>query len=147
MEKVILKVEGSQTDALGETTNIKFMSEGQYYYKDGTGYILYNEMDSRGMEGTKTLLKIADNTVRLVRKGKVAHEQFFSYGEKSDSNYRTPFGDIKITVYTKKLAIDKGLISSSIHIIYDMSIDDAWQSNNELHVEITAADKTSEYLN
>ncbi|TCS77151.1 DUF1934 domain-containing protein [Pectinatus cerevisiiphilus] len=147
MEKVILRVEGSQTDSLGETTNLQFVSEGQFYHKDGMSYVLYNEVNSSGMEGTKTLLKITDDSIKLVRKGKVEHEQFFSSGAKSASRYKTPYGDVKISVHTKKLDINKGFISSSIHVSYEMAINDKWQSDNELHIEITAADKTSIYLN
>ncbi|MDQ0202417.1 DUF1934 domain-containing protein [Pectinatus haikarae] len=147
MERVILKVEGSQTDALGEITNLEFVSEGQCYHKNGMSYVLYDEVSSSGMQGTKTLLKIADDSIRLVRKGKIEHEQFFSSGLKSASRYKTPYGEIKISVHTKKLDIDKGFISSSIHVFYEMAIDGKWQSDNELHIEITAADKTSKYLN
>ncbi|WP_196594470.1 DUF1934 domain-containing protein [Pectinatus sottacetonis] len=147
MDKVILTVEGSQIDILGDTTSIEFIAEGQYCQKNGISYILYNETKSSGMEGTKTLLKIADNTVHLIRKGNISQQQFFSDGVKSDSQYQTPYGSMKIAVLTKKITIEKGTISSSVYINYDMLINGAWQSNNELHIEVTAADRKSEYLN
>ncbi|WP_196592261.1 DUF1934 domain-containing protein [Pectinatus frisingensis] len=147
MEKVILKVEGTQTDLLGEKTSLEFLSEGQYYCKNGMSYVLYDESDSNGMEGTKTLLKIAGDSLRLVRRGTIENEQFFSNGVKSDSHYHTPYGDIKISVDTKQIDITMGSISSSIHVFYDVLIDGKWQSNNELHIEIVAADRQSRYLN
>lgn len=147
MEKVILKVAGSQTDALGETTNLEFTSEGQFYHKNGMSYILYEETSSSGMGRTKTLLKIAADSVGLVRKGDIEQEQLFSSGVKSASKYHTPYGDIEVSVHTKKIDIAKGSISSSVHLFYEMSVDDKWLSSNELHIEVTAADSESKYLN
>lgn len=147
MEKVILKVEGSQIDSLGETTNLEFISEGQYYYKNGMSYVLYDESPAGGMAGTKTLLKISDNSLQLIRRGSVEHEQLFAKGKDSISSYKTPYGDLSMSVHTESLDISKGFISSSIRVLYKMKIGEHWQTDNELHIEITAADKTSKYLN
>lgn len=147
MEKVILKVEGSQTDSSGETTNLQFVSEGQYYQKNGISYVLYNEAIAGGMDGTKTLLKINGDSIGVVRRGSVQQEQFFANGAQSISLYKTPYGAIDMSVRTKNINIDKGAISSSIHICYELAIGNKWQSDNELNIEITAADKKSKYLN
>lgn len=138
MDKVVVTVIGVQKDAFGEENRIELVSVGKHYMKNGVHYVLYNDSAVSGMEGTSTLLKVEAAKVTLIRKGAVMQEQHFSEAAKSRSLYKTPFGTFRLSVLTHKLTVCYGSVSGTIDIAYDLSIDDNFQSGNQLHIEICA---------
>lgn len=147
MNKVLVTVIGVQKDEAGEENRIELISVGKHYCKNGVHYILYEDSEISGMEGTTTLLKVADGSVSLIRKGKIMQEQYFALDKKSLSTYTTPYGRLKLSVLTKKLDIQYGVISGSIEIDYELSIDGKWQSDNQLQIKVCADGVTCSNIN
>lgn len=147
MDKVIVTVVGIQKDGLGEENRIELVSIGKHYYKNGVHYILYNDGEISGMDGTSTLLKISEKDVTLVRKGTIMQEQYFAEAVESASLYKTPYGNLNLSVLTHKLTISYGSISGNIDIVYGLSIDGKWQSDNEMHIEICAEQAKNSQMN
>ena len=147
MNKVVITVIGIQKDAMGEENRIEFVTTGTHYFKNGIHYVLYEDSEVSGMEGTSNLLKIADHHVTLVRKGAVSQEQHFELAKKSSSVYRTPYGRLTLTVLTNKLDICYGSISGNIDIVYELSIDGHWQSENQLQISVCADAETYSHMN
>ena len=137
MNKVVVKVLGNQKDIYGEENNIEVVSVGKHYCKNDVHYVLYNDSENLGVDHTSTLLKIDKDNVTLIRKGKVEQTQFFKKLETSSSNYKTPFGNMRLTVLTKELDIAFGTVTGDIVIDYELAIDGQWQSENELRINIS----------
>lgn len=138
MDKVIVTVVGLQKDSFGEENRIELTSVGKHYYKNGIHYILYDDCEISGMQGTTTMLKITDSDVTLVRKGKVVQEQHFTLDKKSSSSYTTPYGQMELSVLTKKIDIDYASVSGDINIAYELAVNGQWQSDNQLNITICA---------
>ena len=137
MNKVVVKVLGNQKDIYGEENKIEVVSVGKHDCKNDVHYVLYNDSESLGVDHTSTLLKIDKDNVTLIRKGKVEQTQFFKKLETSSSNYKTPFGNMRLTVLTKELDIAFGTVTGDIVIDYELAIDGQWQSENELRINIS----------
>lgn len=135
MEKVIVKVRGEQTGADGETNAIEVVAEGRHYEKNGLHYVIYD--DHMADEAISTMLEIEPHRLHLRRNGAVAQDQYFMNGMESTSEYRTPFGSMKLSVLTKNMEIAYGTVSGEIHVDYVMAVDGAWQSDNALHISIS----------
>ena len=134
MEKVIVKVRGEQTGADGETNAIEIVAEGRHYYKNGMHYVLYD--DKMADEAVSTILKIEPDRLHLTRSGAVAQEQHFMRGTESTSEYKTPLGNLTLSVQTKDMKIAYGTVSGEIHVDYALAINGAWQSDNALHISV-----------
>lgn len=138
MNKVWVTVIGIQKDAFGEENRIELTTTGTQHFKNGVHYILYEDSEISGMEGTTTLIKASEQRVSLIRKGSVAQEQHFELGKKSDSVYATPHGKLRLSVLTHKLDVDCGVAAGNLEITYELSIDGKWQSENQLQIQICA---------
>lgn len=138
MNKVWVTVIGIQKDAFGEENRIELTTTGTHHFKNGVHYILYEDSEISGMEGTTTLVKASGQRVSLIRKGMVAQEQHFELGKRSDSVYTTPYGNMQLTVLTHKLNVACGIASGNLEILYELSIDGKWQSENQLQIQICA---------
>ena len=147
MDKVIVKIIGSQTDGTGEVNRIELVAECRHYYRNGKHYVLYDDTMTNTEEKTATVLKIAADSLTLLRQGGVVQEQHFQPRQEHTSVYRTPYGNLDLSVKTEKIAIVFGTISGNIDVAYAMSVNGQWQSSNELHIEISAADTDSRRLN
>lgn len=147
MNKVLVKVIGLQKDGFGEENCIELISIGKHYNKNGIHYVLYEDSEISGMDSTTTLLKIAADQVTLIRKGKVMQEQHFELLKKSSSTYTTPYGNLTLSVLTKKLEISYGEVSGNIDIEYELTVDGKWQSNNQLNIKVCADGVTCSNIN
>lgn len=136
MNKVVVSVLGVQKDVYGEENHIELVTVGRHHLKNGVNYITYH--DSQGMDGTDTLLKVGGDCVTLVRKGQVEHKQKFKLKEISSSLYRTPYGDMTLTIVTNHLNICFGSASGTIDIDYELMVDGQWQSANHLYIKVCA---------
>jgi uncharacterized beta-barrel protein YwiB (DUF1934 family) len=147
MDKVIVKVISRQMDAAGEVNHIEMMAEGRHYYRNGKHYILYDDRTLGDHEKTSTVLKIAADSLLLMRKGEVVHEQFFAQKQESSSVYHTPYGEMDMLVRTNKLEIVYGNVSGNIDVDYTLAINGVLQGNNELHIAVCAAASEKHKLN
>ncbi len=134
MDNVIVRVRGEQTCADGETNQIEVVAEGRHFYKNGLHYVLYD--DHMADEPISTTLKIAPDSVLLLRRGAISQEQRFVEGVESTGEYRTPFGSLSLSVATSHMEVACGDVSGEIHVDYAMFVNGAWQSDNALHIEI-----------
>ena len=73
-------------------------------------------------EKTATVLKIAADSLTLLRQGGVVQEQHFQPRQEHTSVYRTPYGNLDLSVKTEKIAIVFGTISGNIDVAYAMNV-------------------------
>lgn len=144
MDKVKVKVTGLQADFSGEETKIEMMAEGRHYYKAGRHYIFYEDGLDEAQSIT-TVLKIEEASFSISRHGQVEHEQYFAPHEESNGIYKTPYGDIPLTVRTDSLAIAFAAISGNIDVAYALSSEGKPLGANKLHIEIIAAGETADH--
>ena len=108
----------------------------------GKHYVIYEDdavQDGKdGSEGSRvsTVLKIGGGTMTLLRKGALEQEQRFEKGREHTSIYRTPYGNIDLSVRTEALSVDYGEVAGRIDIRYGLWVNGAFQSQNRLHIEI-----------
>lgn len=136
---VLVTVVGTQRDAEGDENRIELVTTARHYQKNGVEYIIYHESAVSGLEHTTTALKVYPERVALVRMGGIEQKQEFMVGQKSHSTYITPYGVLKMGIYTHTLDIffneAQGTVGS-IDIHYDLEIDGRWQSANSLSITV-----------
>ncbi|MDQ0162649.1 DUF1934 domain-containing protein [Bacillus alveayuensis] len=84
-----------------EKEKFEFYTTGQYYTKDKYIYLSYLEEQDFGQ--IKTLLKISDEEVLLIRSGAINMRQRFKENVETVTNYETPYGMMRLVTHTKSL--------------------------------------------
>jgi len=137
-EQRLIKVIGTQRDAQGEENKIELVTEGNYYRKKDSLYLVYEESEISGMEGATTTLKIeGEKKVSMRRFGSTVSQLIFEEGKNFTSQYSTQYGNFEMKILTKKLYIEigDGSKNGSIEIYYDVRITGLANTSNELKVE------------
>ena len=100
---IILTISGLHvTD--GETDDpVEVMSPGQYYFKNGKHYVVYDEVMD-GIDGVvKSTLKFTEDQVELFRNGVASTRMIFQKQQEHMALYQTPMGPLSISLYTEDI--------------------------------------------
>jgi len=140
MKEITLKITAEIKQKGGEDSDIELISEGQYYNKNNSIYLMYEESEVSGMKGGKTALIIRNGIVTMKRFGTGSADMIFEKGKRNNSDYHTPYGVFDMEIFTDALKID--LVESGdgirghIDITYLLSIKNLSESKNRLRIEV-----------
>ncbi|MDR0852558.1 MAG: DUF1934 domain-containing protein [Clostridiales Family XIII bacterium] len=144
MKDILLKIIGSQISA-NETnkdtsSDMEFITEGRFFKKGDSLYLVYDESELSGMEGCTTSLKITGNKIRMKRYGEdvgIETAIEFEKGKRFNGYYETPFGSVEMEVLTNE--VTNRLNSEgegSLDIDYHVNLKGLAESRSKLSIEI-----------
>lgn len=140
MEKAIIEIKTTQTSSdTRETDVIELITEGKFYEKNGSSYLLYEETELTGMEGTTTNIKISKDMVTMRRFGNVRSVMEFKPGVRHNATYDTFYGSVSTELLTRKVDVQidtKNKLNLKVNIKYDIAVKGMFEGSNVM--EITA---------
>lgn len=119
-KEIILTISGLHvTD--GETDDpVEVLSPGQYYFKNGKHYVVYDEV-MEGIDGVvKSTLKFTEDQVELFRSGAASARMVFQKQQEHMAVYQTPMGPLSISLYTEDIISDFTEERMNLEIIYSL---------------------------
>lgn len=117
-----------------------------------SGTLLMNKNDNAVLEYTETqqddesgemitsliTLSIEKDRVTMTRKGDYSNVMVFMPDHRFEGVYQTPFGNMDMAVFSRGVRCSIGETKGSVHLKYQLDIQGAYTSTNELHLEYTA---------
>ncbi len=104
-KEVELTIKGFQKYDTHEDNDLQTSTKGEYYYRNGSHYVLYEEHTEGFAETTKSMLKLKDGVLEMTRKGLVNTSMVFEKDKETVSRYKTPFGEMLLGIRTKDLRV------------------------------------------
>ena len=140
MDNFLITINGfQQTVGDTENENIELTTAGEFEYENELYYIDYDESEATGLDGCHTNIEIGMDYVSLQRTGAITTDMLYIEGKKTYSMYNTPFGQMMVGIYTKKLNIDVDDKGGNISIEYSLDLNDKPWGNNNLKINIREA--------
>ena len=131
---VLLAIKGLQFDGSEEDTEIETVTSAEYYKKNNSHYVIYEEV-FEGFEGTtKNILKFKDNSLDLTKKGLVNVHMIFEENKKNMTNYSTPYGDILIGIDASKIRMQEE--EEKIHLDVEYALEINYEHLADCHISI-----------
>lgn len=114
---------------------------GERVQRGSTIYIRYEEPDSGQPEQkqaakTMTTVKIAEDSLKVIRHGAVQSEQSFQLGRTLPGFYRSPYLGVQLSTETKQLAIHMGDVAGSVEWTYDMYVQEEFTGQFKIRITI-----------
>lgn len=141
MKEIMLKIVGKQIMADFEEEQLELITEGRYYEKGDSVYLVYDESEFSGMEGCTTSLKITGDKIKMKRYGQligVDTEIEFEKGKRFKGHYDTPFGSVEMEVLTNDIVnniqVSEG--KGSLNIDYHISLRGLTEGRSKLDIQI-----------
>lgn len=115
---------------------IELLTKGRFAEKDGKYYIIYEESEVTGFEGTTTTIKVSEDKLTLTRRGRFNSRMEFIRGEKRLCNYPTPYGAIPVAVDPISLETNLNGEGGSVDITYMLDLSNQLYAKNELKLRV-----------
>jgi len=122
---------------------IQFMTKGKLTLGDDDPAVLeYTESQQDEETGeintALVTLTLEKNRVTMTRRGECSNTMVFVPEQRFEGIYSTPYGDMDMAVYSRRVRCDIGEKRGSVHLKYQLDIQGAYASSNELHLEYAA---------
>jgi len=122
---------------------IQFMTAGKLWYKSPEEALLrYTESMQDEATGEITTnevsLSVAGGRVLLNREGPVSNSMVFAENQRYEGTYHTPYGEMAMGVMARGVSCDMGPEKGSVHLRYELNLQGAYTSTNELHLAYRA---------
>ena len=117
----------------GETDEpIETVTPGEYYFRNGKHYILYEEVQEGIAEVTKCMIKIGDDSVDLSKKGASGVHMIFQRDKKTRTSYQTPYGSLMLGFDSKMIRV----LESDLE--YDLEVEEEHLAECSLTLKVQA---------
>lgn len=100
-KEVLIAISGLQFE-VDEDQAVEVITVGEYYYKNGKHYILYEEVQE-GEGVTKNTIKISDHQVDILKKGANNVHMVFEENKQNLTYYNTMYGELLIRISTTRV--------------------------------------------
>lgn len=133
---VLLSIRGLYTEDNEEADSIETLAPGEFYIKEGSYYIFFEEIldDTTGI--TKSRIKYSEKCFELTRKGELSVHLLFEEGKKTLNTYQMPYGTLVVGLDTKRIEKTETDDEIKIRIDYAMEINYQQVSDNTIEVVI-----------
>lgn len=125
-KNVLIHVRGLQMMDMGDDQEpIEIVVPGEYYFRNGSHYLRYEELLDEGAEPTVNYIKISPEAMEVRKQGLVNVHMVFEQGKKNMTFYTTPFGTLQMGIAATGMELKES--ENSI----DMKVDYALDMNEE----------------
>lgn len=105
-----------------EAEKTEFITEGAFYFKNGSYYILYDENEELGMANCSVIVKVSEDRASVSRTGDFASKMNYKAGEATEFLYHTPYGKFPVILSTQEIKNNLNVMGGRLEIIYSVTI-------------------------
>lgn len=140
---VLIHVRGLQmmeTDDAQEP--IEIVVPGQYYFRNGSHYLRYEEMLDDTAETTVNYIKMSPNGVEVRKQGQVNVHMVFEEGKKNKTFYNTPYGTLQMGISATGLELKESEDGIQMKVDYALDMNEEHVADCYLTVQAQSKDST-----
>lgn len=135
---VLVTIKGMQFDGESGDT-IETVNFAQYYMKNDGHYVIYDEVTEGESQTTKNILKFKGKTFELTKRGLVNVHMIFEEGQKTMTNYSTPFGGILMGMDTQKVEVTQESEKKlQVQVDYALEVNYEFLADCQIMIDIEA---------
>lgn len=138
---VLIHVRGLQmmeTDDAQEP--IEIVVPGQYYFRNGSHYLRYEEMLDDTAETTVNYIKMSPNGVEVRKQGQVNVHMVFEEGKKNKTFYNTPYGTLQMGISATGLELKESEDGIQLKVDYALDMNEEHVADCYLTVQAQSKD-------
>ena len=134
-EEVLIEIKSKQIVG-DQEENVDVIARGFHTDENGEHFIEYDEFDSETDDKTSSSIRFSEGRAEVVRSGNMSGNLTFDVGEKNETTYSTPFGDLNMDVITNDIQIDEKDEQINLKIVYELYAQNEKVSDHTVDVSI-----------
>ena len=138
---VLITISGLQKIDGEENDPIETVTPGEYYFRNGKHYILYDEVQE-GVPGVnKCMIKIGDGMVDLSKKGATGVHMSFQQDKKTRTSYQTPYGSMMLGFDARTIRVMEAEDTLHLKLEYDLEVEEEHLAECTLTMKVQSKGK------
>lgn len=137
---VLLKISGMQFTADNEEASepepVEIIAPGEYYFKNGKHYIVYDEFMEGFDSATKNVLKLKDDSLEITKRGTSNVHMIFEKDKKNMTCYTTPFGSMMMGIDARSISIKESEQEIHAQIEYALDVNYEHMADCTIHLSV-----------
>ena len=122
-KEVLIHVRGLQTiDADGDQEPVEIVVPGEYYFRNGSHYLRYEEMLEDHGDPTVNYIKISPKGMEVRKKGQVNTHMVFEQGKRNMAFYTTSFGTLEMGISATNLELKESDSRLDMKVNYSLDL-------------------------
>lgn len=134
---VLITVSGLQFET-EEDQAVEVISRGEYYFRNGKHFLIYDELLEEDGATSKCIIKISDRVVEVSKKGTINVHMLFEKDVSNMTYYTTPIGDMLLEITTHEILWEEKEDSMHLRLSYALDMNYQHVSECELTVRVDA---------
>ncbi len=132
-KEAVISIKGTQVvDGQSDATELSVVGTLK---KTDKGFVIeYDDYES--VTGGKTVIALGDGALLMTRYGDITTEMYFKEGERSNSEYSTPYGNMTVGIYTVQLAYAEGENAVTVLLEYNIDFNSGFAARNILEISV-----------
>lgn len=141
---VLIHVQGLQMMDTGDHQEpVEIVVPGQYYYRNGSHYLRYEERMDDTDEPTVNYIKMSPTGVEVRKQGLVNVHMVFEQGKKNMTYYSTPFGTLQMGIAATGMELNENDEELCLKVDYALDINEEHAADCYLTVQAQPRDSSA----
>ncbi len=133
---VLIRIVGLQSlGSSGSQEPIELVIGGEYYFRNGSHYLKYEETVEGFDQTTINYIKINPKGVEVRKKGLINVHMVFEKEKKNVTYYTTPFGNIEMGISAARVNFQEGIDHLGLRVDYVLEMNGEYVADCFLTVE------------
>ncbi|WP_373219581.1 DUF1934 domain-containing protein [Blautia obeum] len=138
---VLIHVRGLQLmETDDEQEPIEIVVPGQYYFRNGSHYLRYEEMLDDSAQTTVNYIKMSSEGVEIRKQGQVNVHMVFEQGKKNKTFYNTPYGTLQMGIAATGLELKESKDDIQMKVDYALDMNEEHVADCYLTVQAQSKD-------
>ncbi len=135
-KEVELTISGLQWGEDMEQDNIETVVEAEYFKKNDSHYVFYEEVMEGFTQTSKNRIKFKGNLLELTRQGLMNTHMIFEEKKTHVTDYVTPYGNFLLGINTGKIQVEENEDCIQVVVEYKIEIGEEPISTNKINIVI-----------
>lgn len=140
---VIVKIRGLQAGQDLDGEPIEMITKGEYFFKNGKHYLLYDEVMENETAVTKNRMKVAPGLMELKKSGLVSVHMVFEEHKENLTQYHTPYGTLTMGITAHEILLHEDEDAIDIAVDYALSINEEHTADCNIKISVRPQGKSN----
>ena len=104
-KEVLISITGLQMSPDEDQDTVEVIAAGEYYFRNGKHFLVYEEAVEGSTETTKNVIKFTEDYMEVTKKGVTNVHMVFEQDKKNVTYYYTPYGSLLIGIDAKQIQV------------------------------------------
>lgn len=135
-KEILLSIKGLQIAEDAQSDTVEVVSPGEYYFRNGKHYLLYEEVSEGQQRITKNIIKVTDDYMELTKKGELNVHMIFEKNKKNVTYYNTPYGSLMIGIDAYRVDVREEENELLVDVEYTLEINNEHIANCRIGIRV-----------